>query len=239
MSKNFNRNTRDMLEFRNVQVAFLRESVVASGNSMRTEPAECTDAEFEHGLERCRKLVKHGTGSGHTNFRTGIRVCFEMKYTQYITKQFQRYHWFDYVNSSSLMHRITRMDFSKCVNKYVSNTSKRQMICLVDVYNRMASSAGDPEAYASVIGEYRAWVGGEYGDGVFEGIGNDHLYDCYMRIVSNCPMGTELFVMVNTNYEQLATICKQRKGHRLKEDYKAFFDFVKSLPYAHDLILTE
>lgn len=229
-----------MLEFTNVQVAFLKESVIASGNSMRLEPVEYTDAEFEHGLERCRKLVKHGTGSGHTNFRTGIRVCFDMKYTQYITKQFQRYHWFDYVNSSSLMHRITKMDFSKCVNKYVSKTSKTQMINLVNMYNLMVANKDSKEVFDDILLDYKAYLEMEYGKYVFEQIKEgDYFYDCYMRIISNCPMGTELFVMVNTNYEQLATICKQRKGHRLQEDYGAFFDFVKSLPYADELIFCE
>ena len=229
-----------MLEFTNVQVAFLKESVIASGNSMRLEPVEYTEAEFEHGLERCRKLVKHGTGSGHTNFRTGIRVCFDMKYTQYITKQFQRYHWFDYVNSSSLMHRITKMDFGKCVNKYVSKTSKTQMINLVNMYNLMVTNKDNKEVFNDILLDYKAYIETEYGKYVFEQINEgDYLYDCYMRIISNCPMGTELFVMVNTNYEQLATICKQRKGHKLKEDYKAFFDFVKSLPYANELIFCE
>ena len=60
-----------------------------------------------------------------------------------------------------------------------------------------------------------------------------------MLVISNCPMGTELFVRVSTNYKQLQTIYYQRKHHKLHEDYNAFIDMVKSLPYAKELILSE
>ena len=40
---------------------------------------------------------------------------------------------------------------------------------------------------------------------------------------------------VTLNYENLLVICKQRKGHRLVE-WKAFIDWVASLPYASDFI---
>jgi hypothetical protein len=65
------------------------------------------------------------------------------------------------------------------------------------------------------------------------------LYDCYMRIISNCPMGAELTVHVSTNYEQLATIYRQRKKHKLKEDWGAFCKFIEELPFAKELIIGE
>nr|DAW00985.1 MAG TPA: hypothetical protein [Caudoviricetes sp.] len=172
---------------------------------MRTDmPDYNSDEEFSKGLCRAIKLVEASKKtSGHANFRTGIRVSFDLKYTQYITKQFQRYHWFDYVSSSSMMHRIIEMDFSKCCNKYVLPEVKNIMKTCVDVYNTHPT------------------------------------YENYMRIISNCPMGAELFVRVSTNYEQLATIYKQRRSHKLKEDWGAFIAFIESLPYAKELIIGE
>lgn len=215
-----------MLEFSNVKVYDLKESVIASRNAMRLDMPEYTEDEFQESLKRAVKLAKCGGGSGHSNFRTGIRVSFDMKYTQYITKQFQRYHWFDFVSSSSLMHRITKMDFTKCVNKYVTKQSIEQMQKLIKSYNTLVND----ETIESV----------EHYDLPEAIIASDRQtakYVAFMKIVSNCPMGTELFVHVSTNYEQLATIYKQRQGHKLKEDYKAFFDMVESLPYAKELIL--
>jgi hypothetical protein len=43
----------------------------------------------------------------------------------------------------------------------------------------------------------------------------------------------------STNYEQLATIYKQRKHHKLKEDWGAFCKFIEELPYAKELIICD
>lgn len=57
-------------------------------------------------------------------------------------------------------------------------------------------------------------------------------YEKYMEIISNCPMGLELWCHCTTNYEQLATIYKQRKNHKLKEDWGEFCNWIENLPYS-------
>ena len=220
-----------MLEFSNVKVYELKESVIARRNAMRLEMPEYTDEEFEESLKRAIKLAKCGGGTGHSNFRTGIRVSFDMKYTQYITKQFQRYHWFDYITSSSLMHRITKMDFDKCCNKYISQATVDKMNALVYAYNMFAGLEG--EAFERATFELRN------GEVIEANTKEECLYHMFMQIISECPMGTELFVRVSTNYEQLATIYKQRKNHKLKEDWGNFKKFVDGLPYSKELIICE
>ena len=116
-----------MLEVKNVKVYDLKESVIACRNAMRISFPTYTEDEFEQSLVRAKKLVKASAKSPnvkcHDNFLTGIRVSFDLKYTQYITKQFQRYHWFDYVSSSSMMHRLVKMEPDEMCNKYVSEES--------------------------------------------------------------------------------------------------------------------
>lgn len=193
-----------MLEIKNAQVYDLIPSVIACRNSMRTDMPSNNNDEFVKGLCRAIKLVQaNKEQSGYANFRTGIRVSFDLVYTQYITKQLQRYHWLDYVCSSSLMHRIVEMDFSKCCNKYVEPETISLMERLIEDYKQ------------------------------------DSSYENFMRIISNCPMGVELFVHVSTNYEQLATIYHQRKNHKLKEDWGAMIKFIEQLPYAKELIIGE
>ena len=102
-----------MLKFSNIKVYNLREAVISCRNSMRLDLPHNSEDEFIAGLERAKKLVRQNNGMGHTTFRKGILVSFDMNYPQYITKQLQRYHWFEYCSSSSMMHRITKMDFSK------------------------------------------------------------------------------------------------------------------------------
>lgn len=192
-----------MVEITNVMVYDLKESVIASRNAMRLTPPEYTEEEFEKALPRAIKLAKAGGGSGHSNFRKGIRVSFDIKYPSYFTPELQRYNFMDIVTSSSKMHRLVQMDMDCCFNKYVTELSKNQM--------------------KELIAEYNA----------------DKTYENFMRVLSNCPHGIELFMRCSTNYEQLATIYRQRKNHRLKEDWVEGFceNFIKNLPFAKELIL--
>lgn len=63
-------------------------------------------------------------------------------------------------------------------------------------------------------------------------------HDSFMRVLSNCPMGLELFMRCSTNYLSLKTIYHQRKNHRLKE-WDIFCKWIESLPYAKELIINQ
>ena len=60
-------------------------------------------------------------------------------------------------------------------------------------------------------------------------------YENRMRLLSNCPMGYEMWMGIDTNYAQIKTIVKQRRGHRLKEDWTAFVEWAESLPRFKEL----
>ena len=69
----------------------------------------------------------------------------------------------------------------------------------------------------------------------------DQSYENFMKVVSNCPQGIELFMRCSTNYLQLQTIYHQRKHHRLIEDWQEGFckNFIEKLPYAKEFIIGE
>lgn len=186
----------------NVRVYDLKESVIACRNAMRLQPAEYTDEEFEASLKRAVKLSRMGGGSGHTNFRKGIRVSFDFVYPNYLSPEMQRYNWWDIVCSSSKMHKIMEMDFYECCNEYVTKATKDNMRSLIVAYEARPTEEN------------------------------------FMRVLSNCPLGIELFMRVSTNYEQLATIYRQRKAHRLPE-WRALCGWIKTLPLAEELIICE
>lgn len=198
-----------MVEITNVKVYDLKESVIACRNAMRTEPAEYTDEEFEKSLERAIKLAKSPSNSGHANFLKGCRVSYDIKYPNYFTPELQRYGFNDIVCSSSKMHRLLVMaDKPECYNKYVNQKSLDNMRELVAEYN-MACETGDK---------------------------NDQ-YEAFMRVLSNCPQGIELFMRCSTNYMQLRNIYHQRKNHKLKEDWQeGFCKFIEELPYFDEFI---
>lgn len=200
-----------MLEISNVKVYDLRESIIASGNAMRIEPVPYSDEEFEKGLKRMKRLVHSSLSTNvhcHDNALTGIRVSFDIKYPQYWSLEFQRYHFADIVTSSSKMHRLCKMNIANACNKYVSDETIEQMEKLVDNYNYAVEK--DAEEYV--------------------------IYENFMKMISNCPMGLELFERVSTNYKQLQTIYYQRKDHKLKEDWGAFCKMIEELPYFEELI---
>lgn len=190
------------MKISNVKVYDLKESVIACRNAMRLDPPEYTEEEFQKSLTRAVKLCKASTGEVkcHANFRTGIRVSFDIVYPNYISPEMQRYHWFDIVTSSSKMHRLTSMDFDRCCNQWVTAKTIEQMKKLVKQYNDYPSEEN------------------------------------FMTVLSNCPLGVELFMRVSTNYEQLHTIYLQRKHHRLPE-WREFCKWIETLPYAEELLI--
>ena len=190
-----------MLRIENWKVYDLEECVIASRNAMRLTPPEYTKEEFEASLPRAIQLAKCGGGSGHSNFRKGIRVSFDIKYPNYISPELQRYGFVDIVTSNSKIHKLVNMDMDLCFNKYVTEYSKNQMKELLEDWRK------------------------------------NKTYENFMILLSNCPQGIELFMRCSTNYEQLATIYRQRRHHKLKEDWGAFCKFVESLPFAQELIL--
>jgi hypothetical protein len=126
-----------MLECSNVKVYDLYESVIASGNAMRTEMTEYNKEEFDKGIKRMIRLVNASKNSDvkcHDNALTGIRVSFDIKYPQYWTPEFQRYNFADIVTSSSKMHKLMSIDLDFACNKYVPAIFVDEMKKLINKY---------------------------------------------------------------------------------------------------------
>ena len=228
-----------MTEIKDVKVYELEECVIASGYAMNTEPInyEEEDGKLNH-YKRCIKLVQASKNSDihcHDNFLTGIRVSFDIKYPQYLSPEMQRYHFYDIVTSMSKMHRLLKLDIKSSCNKYVNQVAIDNVLGLVAKYNEILN---DPIEHTALY----------YKDIVFKGLNGeeykinnkeDALYVAWMQIVSNCPLGLELWMRVSTNYKQLQTIYYQRKHHKLKEDWGAIIKIIEELPYFKEFILGE
>lgn len=217
-----------MMEIKNWKVYDLKESVIASRNAMRLEMPKYTEEEFQESLKRAIALAKSPMGSGHQTFLSGIRVSFDLKYPCYISPELQRYHWIDIVTSSSKMHKLLQMDLDMACNEYVSEETIAKMRELIDEYNKMKNSDS----------EYGVFYlrGGK----IIEARGkSEMLYHQWMKIISECPHGLELFMRVSTNFLQLKTVWHQRKNHKLKGDWGAMCRFIEGLPYAKEFGLCD
>lgn len=211
------------MEIKNVKVFGLEDSIIKSGYPMQIgDPFDIEDGEIssENAQFRANRLAKTPIGSGHNNFLKGIIVQFDLKYPQYFTPQLQRYHWIDIVSSQSKMHSLTKIkDISNNCNKYVLGTIIVELNNLIKFYNRMEKS--EIFTYQSLIGTPITIRGKE---------------ELFQYIISNLPMGFEMWMGISTNYLQLKTIYNQRKHHKLKNDWGYFCDWIENLPMSELII---
>lgn len=115
----------------NVNVYGLENSFRVSKFPMQVDVNNCT-GEY---TERIGTLAGCEKGTGHDNFLKGIIVQFDLSFTVKAWTEGERYHWFDIVSSQSTMHRISKMDYSKCFCAYVTDNTKSEMERLKNIYN--------------------------------------------------------------------------------------------------------
>lgn len=102
----------------NVRVYDLEESLHASGYPMRTT-TEFTEEE-DKPLARGEKLSHAADWVGaHDQFMTGIRVSFDLTFTNKAWVEAERYRFLEFVSSQSTMHRITKFKLDDQYNEYV------------------------------------------------------------------------------------------------------------------------
>ena len=102
----------------NVKVYDLEESLHASGYPMRTT-TEFTEEEGKP-LTRGENLSHAADWVGaHDQFMTGIRVSFDLTFTNKAWVEAERYRFLEFVSSQSTMHRITKFKLDDQYNEYV------------------------------------------------------------------------------------------------------------------------
>ena len=208
------------MKFKNIRVYGLEESIIKSGYAHKIgEPEEIICYEDALlGMDRAKKLANTPAGSGHSNFRKGIIVQFDILYTQYFSQQLQRYSFVNIISSQSKMHKLASVKniLLNC-NDYVMCSIANEINYLIRIYNNETF----PYRYTDTSGE----------DFTIR-----DKKECFHYIISNLPMGYQLWMGVSTNYEQLATIYRQRKTHKL-EDWREFCEFIEGLPMSKELII--
>lgn len=216
------------MKINNVRIYGLEESIVASGYPMSTEvPTEeefddyvdslyyslwdnLDIVEVEGDIKRIQKLASAKLGSGHNCALKGVIVQYDLTAPEYFWRQFDRYHFHDYISSQSKMHRLLKFDIDKMCNKYVDQR-------VIDILNEYIST---------------------YNDMLEDNLPKERLSEVFQQIISNCPMGIELTARITDNYLQLKSKYHQRKSHKL-EEWSCYCDWIKTLPMAKELIIGE
>ena len=194
----------------NVKIYDLEESLIASGYPMRTKKIihDLNTQDFERGERLVKATLKGNTA--HHQFLTGIRVNFDLTFTNKAWVEAERYRFLEFVSSQSTMHRITKFDLDGQYIEYVDPRIIEIMKEKVERYNRLVELR--PE---TLIPEYE-----------------DEIKEAYLEILYSNPAGFKLTARMTTNYRCLRNIYIQRRNHRLPE-WRAFCRWIETLPYAN------
>ena len=212
------------MKVENVRIYDLEESLIASGYPMRTMATQ------EQGLDE--KDIKRGhnlskacdTGNGaHGQFMTGIRVSFDLTFTNKAWVEAERYRFLEFVSSQSTMHRITKFDLREQYNEYVDPR-------IIDIMEEKV------EEYNELVKDREIIKNRFHSDEEIRRI-NELLYQKYLEILYSNPAGFNLTARMTTNYRCLKNIYIQRKNHRLPE-WRQFCKWIETLPYFEELINT-
>ena len=186
------------MRFENVKVYDLEESLVASGYPMRTilTPREPDEKDIKRGLA----LTKASNGNGaHAQWLTGVRVAFDLTFTNKAWVEAERYRFLEFVSSQSTMHRITKFDLAGLYNKYVDPRVIAIMQEKKDQYNAYAAILEIAENHKAKE-EVRAMM-----------------REKYLEMLYTNPAGIERTARMTTNSRCLLNIYIQRWDHRLPE----------------------
>lgn len=203
----------------NVDIYDLEKSILASGYPMRTIIPDRDITEKD--LARCKNLVnatKTGNGA-HAQFMTGIRVNFDLTFSNKAWVEAERYRFLEFVSSQSTMHRITKFDLDNQYNEYVDPHIIEIMKSKVQEYNKVMELRDSYDKDDQRREDLTEW-----------------LKDAYLEILYSNPAGFMLTARMTTNYRCLRNIYMQRKDHRLPE-WRAFCKWIETLPYAQELLI--
>ncbi len=205
----------------NVNIYDLEESIVASGYAMRTEkiPLKMT----ENDLKRAEKLIRatKTDNPAHGQFMTGIRVNFDLTFSNKAWVEAERYRFLEFVTSQSTMHRITKFNLDNQYIEYVDSRIIEIMKEKIAEYNILVAEKGKIENSNDI------WR--------LQSL-NDSLKQKYLEILYSNPSGFRITARMATNYRCLRNIYQQRKDHRLPE-WRIFCQWIATLPYAEKLLI--
>lgn len=205
----------------NIRIYDLDECFHASGYPMRTstEWEEARESELKRGVNLSQAADWQGA---HDQFLTGIRVSFDLTFSNKAWVEAERYRFLEFVSSQSTMHRITKFDLRNQYNEYVDPRIIEIIEEKVAQHNKLLAEL----AQTPTDDEYNR-----------ERLKN-LITQKYLEILYSNPAGFMLTARLTTNYRCLKNIWRQRRNHRLPE-WRAFCKWIETLPYAKELICYE
>ena len=156
-------------------------------------------------------------GSSDRKFMRQILVSVDITAPLYWWKEFDTYKVGTVANSTSTMHKITSCDMEDLSNYETDDYDSRlQLIDPIDIGVRISQYLNDLEQLKQKYLQTK-----------------DRAY--WKELIRWMPNGWLQTRTVTMNYEILRNIYSQRRHHKLTE-WHSFCDWIKSLPYAGELV---
>ena len=172
----------------------------------------------ENDLKLAQTLIK--AGSEHRKFMRQIFVSVDITAPIYWWKEFDTYKVGTVANSTSTMHKLTSTpiteecfeheELSERINP-MSEVIKRHRLSDIDYLERLRKE------YDNIVNK-------------------DIKREIWKALIEDLPESWLQTRTITMNYENLYSIVRHRKNHKLTEWSESFMSWVRSLPYAEELI---
>ena len=173
-------------------------------------------------LDLMQRLIK--AGPEHRKFMRQIFVSVDITAPLYIWKELDTYKVGTTANSTSTMHKLASTPITK--ECFEMDDFKDLKIYDKEPYNIDDYTS---DMWDSVI---------DYCETLRKRYIETKQKDYWKELIRILPESWLQTRTVTMNYENLYSIVRQRKGHRLTE-WNQFINFVKTLPYAKELIFLD
>ncbi|AND83287.1 hypothetical protein GTH52_11950 [Clostridium tyrobutyricum] len=131
------------MKIENVKVYDLEESVKASKYPMAISTDKCN---FDI-TDTVKRLAQSPKGEAHDQFLSGIRVAFDLTFSNKAWIELERYRFITFVSSQSTMHRIAKFDLSQQYNEYVD----KRIISIMNELKEQYNNTHDMEDYLKLL----------------------------------------------------------------------------------------
>ena len=173
-------------------------------------------------IDLMQRLIKGGPE--HRKFMRQIIVSVDITAPLYWFKEFDTYKIGTTANSTSTMHKLASKPIT--IEDFEMDDFKRVKIFDREPFN--------PDDYTDEIWDYIIDICETLRQRYIET--KDKRY--WKELIRLLPEGYLQTRTVTMNYENLYSIVRQRKGHKLTE-WSQFIDWVHTLPYSSELIFIE
>lgn len=173
-------------------------------------------------LALMQKLIK--AGSEHRKFMRQILVSVDITAPLYFFKELDTYKVGTVANSTSTMHKLasTPVTIDCFEMDDFENFMSEKTLMGVDI---------DNEGMWFIFINYLEYLRQKYNET------KDKRY--WKELIRLLPESWLQKRTITMNYENILNMYRQRKNHKLTEWSKSFCDWVKTLPYAEELICLE